>query len=348
MTCHRFFRAGIVAVALNGCATLAGPSSDLDAERPNAGAGPFRPLAQQEIRSGTGVAPYVLPLDSARRYRDAAALRPAGIGADADRIALFAVAETTDGARIFRFTSSDGRTFDRLPTPRAPMLDATETWQGGAMTAPSAIWVGSEIWLAFAAAGGIGLARSSDGVRFTPDPEPILAADSTSAWEGGAAPGGPSLHVAPDGSVRLLYAAGGRIGEARSSDGGATWVRTGVPLLDPVDVPRAAGSAVARLGDPDIVIEQAPGTRMIARVFLSLELEDGTRSVGLAARFDDDGPLSPADAPVLASNLEPHAPAVLRFEAGYSLLYATARAGLGRTEDYDAELAAVAPATWHF
>jgi hypothetical protein len=270
------------------------------------------------------------------------------VGADADRIALFAVAETTDGARVFRFTSKDGRTFDRLPAPPEPVLEPTEPWQGGVTTAPSAAWVGSEIWLAFAAPGGIGLARSTDGLHFTADSAPILVADSAVSWERGAVPGAPSLHVAPDGSIRLLYAAGGRIGEARSTDDGSTWVRAGDALLDPTAVPATSGGAVTRLGDPDTVVDRAHGSRTIARVTVTLELEDGTRSVGLAARFDDEGPLVAADAPVLSSNLEPHEPAVLRFDDGHSLLYATARAGLGRTEDYEAVLAAVAPATWHF
>lgn len=337
---------GVVALVLAGCGTLGGSSSDVGAVRPNAGAGPFRLLLQGEIAAGAGVAPYVLPLDAARRYRDPAVSSPAGVGNDAARIALFAVADTTSGPRIFRFTSGDGRTFDRFPNPAAPVVDAVAPWQGGAVGAPSACWVGAELWLVFAAAGGIGLGRSSDGVRFTLEPAPILAADGAAAWENGEAPAAPSLHVGPDGSVRLLYSAGGRIGEARSSDGGATWKRSTEPVLSPNDVPPVAGAAVVRLGDPDGLVERSD--RTIARVYVTLELADGTRAIGLAARFDDEGPLVAAEAPVLTSKLAPRAPAVLRFDDGHSLLYASARAGLGRTESYEAVLAGVAPATWRF
>ena len=58
----------------------------------------------------------------------------------------------------------DGRSFDRLVQP---VLTAAEPWENGTVGAPSVLQVGDEVWLYYAGGGGIGMAKSQDGVSFT-------------------------------------------------------------------------------------------------------------------------------------------------------------------------------------
>src|SRR5690606_30506605 len=66
-------------------------------------------------------------------------------------------------ARIVRFLAPDGRSPERIG---ADVLAPAEAWEGGTVGAPSALRVEGEIWLYYAGAAGIGLAKSADGVTF--------------------------------------------------------------------------------------------------------------------------------------------------------------------------------------
>ena len=96
--------------------------------------------------------------------------------------------------------------------------------------------IGARIALYYAAAGGIGVAVSEDGVSFTKNQAPVLAPDVSVRWET-TSPTAPSVALFPDGTWHMLYAAGVSIGEATSADGYA-WTRVdGDPAtteLDPV------------------------------------------------------------------------------------------------------------------
>src|SRR5258708_28263137 len=100
---------------------------------------------------------------------------------------------------------------------------AEQHWEGSDVDGPSALRVGGEVWLYYGGAGGIGLARSIDGLLFTKTPGPVLAPDPGNAWET-SPPRAPSVAVLPDGSWTMFYAAGNAIGEAHSSDG-LSWTR---------------------------------------------------------------------------------------------------------------------------
>ena len=65
------------------------------------------------------------------------------------------------------------------------MLEVTEPWEKGTIGAPSVVATSGEIRLYYASGGGVGLARSADGVAFTKEPAPIFEA-AASGWDAGA------------------------------------------------------------------------------------------------------------------------------------------------------------------
>ncbi len=338
-----------------GCATLAEAESGGE-NLPNAGAGPFRALKQGEI-GALRTAPNALADD------DSFPRDPAVIDADGDPatpgVHVFVAANpvvegkepdpTAQPSAIVRFGATDDRSFDRS---EVLVLTAEAPWEGGTVGAPSAVRAGEEILLYYAAKGGIGLARSADGTSFVREPGPVLGPE-TSGWEAGAVPRSPGVVRLEDGSFRMFYEvsgpSGSRIGEARSDDG-RTWIRLG---QGPVLVPSASDDPAqppyddAGVGAPYPVLARSAGGRAILRVYYSALDSAGNRTVGLAARFGDDGmgPLERAASPVFGSgsSLGPREPCVL-VRGTYALLFATQRAGRANSADYPAVAVGVAPA----
>src|SRR5690606_30641541 len=97
-----------------------------------------------------------------RAYREPTALALDDSG-EFGATSVYVIAEIDGVHGIYRFVAVDGRSF-RDPDPATPVLAPSETWEGAALSAPEVARVGGEIWLYYAAEGGIGLARSSDGI----------------------------------------------------------------------------------------------------------------------------------------------------------------------------------------
>jgi hypothetical protein len=339
-----------------GCATLADAESG-GASLPNAGAGPFRALAQREL-GALRTAPNAL-VDDESFPRD-----PAVIDADGDPrtpgvIGFFAANPVAAGeepapaaapSAIVRYGASDDRSFDRS---EEVVLTAESSWEGGTVGAPSAVRAGGEILLYYAAEGGIGLARSADGSAFTREAGPVLGPEEGTGWEAGAVPRSPGVVRLEDGSFRMFYEvrgpAGSRIGEARSDDG-VHWNRLGQgPVLapaaqvDPAEPPYDGAS----VGAPYPVLARSANGREILRVYYSALDTAGNHTIGLAARFGHDGmgQLERASSPVFGSgsSLGPREPCVLVRDA-FALLFVTQRAGRATSADYPAVAAGVAPA----
>ncbi|MBI4957476.1 MAG: hypothetical protein HY908_36045 [Myxococcales bacterium] len=346
---------GALAAGLGACATLA-TSSGGDTSLPNAGLGPFRPLKAGEI-GNSRPAPYGLR-DDASFERDVAVL-----DADGDPATLGVVAyaaRTTFGAgvepepsappnEIVRHTALDGRSFDRGPPV---VLAPAAAWEGGTVGAPAALEVEGEVYLYYAAAGGIGLARSADGVAFAREDAPVLG-PASAGWDDGLVPRSPSVVRLPDGSFRMFYevalgADESAIGEAASADG-LVWQRLGEApvlarrpeLVD--DLPAYDGASV---GAPSAVLWVTSEGRAVLGVYYAATAEDGTRSIALAARYGTDGALARGLGPVFGSDgdLDPTEPCIVRF-ASFAFLYATERAGSAASQDFPAVAVGVAPAT---
>ncbi|MBK7582281.1 MAG: hypothetical protein IPI67_19000 [Myxococcales bacterium] len=328
----------MLALASFGCGTLATEAGDSDAPRPNAQAGPFRLLGSDEI-DGLD-APYVLK----KKFWD---FREPSVHVSDSAVRLgeavmYAVATDAGTDAIFRFVAPDGRSFDKVPAPAAGVLTADAAgWEGGQVDTPESAELGDELWLFYSAAGGIGAARSSDGIVF--EKLGLVLGPGGAAWEAGGVPRAPSFLSLGAGDYRLFYEVDGQIGEARSSDG-TSWERLGEePVLakgpDAAGEPAFDGSGV---GDPEVVRAKSAEGRVTTRVYYTGLGADGTSAIGLAARFGDDGPLTRAAAPAFASTRLPRAPAVVSY-ADLSLLFVTERSGV--TDEWPAIAAGIAPAT---
>ena len=347
---HLVFAATIVLAA---CATIPEPGGGGES-LPSAVAGPFRALLQEEIGNNR-VAPNAV--DDDVFSRDPSVLDVDGDPATLAVAGYFGAAVAQGGVKptgddptrvILRFGALDGRSFDGSAEV---ILEPTEAWEGGVIGHPSALHVGQEIWLFYAAAGGIGLAKSSDGHAFTRVSGPVLGA-SVSGWDHDAIPGSPGVVALPDGSLRMFYEIAMSpdlkvIGEASSSDG-ITWTRHGTG-------PALAPSAPGTDDDPpyDDASVEAPSPVLIAsstgratlRVYYGARNHLGAQVIGLAARYveEPDSPLQRAIAPVFGTTkpLSPTEPSALVYP-DFTLLFATQRSSA--TGPHPAVAVAAAPA----
>lgn len=344
-------------VAAAACATLPseGPEGVV---LPSAQAGPFREIEQSEL-GASRAAPWVIE-DDDRFTRDPSVLDLDGDPATLPAAGFFAAtlhpeetpADPADPPNaIVRHDAEDGRSFVRK---YEVVLEPEAAWEGGTVGAPAAIRREGGIWLYYAAAGGVGLARSADGLAFTRDDAPVLAPDPA-GWEQGAVPANPGVIELPGGELRMFYEValeGGAtaIGEARSADG-ITWERMGAgPALGPAATPPPGEDTSvphddAGVGAPAPVLATSATGRALLRVYYAARSSAGRASIGLAGRLvGEEGPLDRAVGPVFggAASAAPGAPSVVVYPE-YSLLFATQPADAD--PPFPAVIAGVAPAT---
>lgn len=350
------FAVGALSVSaslLAGACGVNAPDSHGDENLPNAQAGPFRVLRDGEQPPQERAIPYAI-----RKYgtRDPSALDIDGNPATPDVRLYVAASDRNDpfgpSVSIVVFDAPDGRSFNPR-TEDATALLPSEAWEGGVVGAPSVLRVSGEFWMYYDAVGGIGLARSQDGLRFTKALSPVLTADSSAAWESGAVPAEPSVVQVDDGSFRMFYVAGSSIGEARSSDG-EHWERIpGGPAIAPVpapDFPTPDADSVyepvddVRVAGPWAVMGTSSLGRRILRVYFAGQNRIGLWSLGMAARYGSDGLLERAYGPVLGNLYAPKGPTVL-FLNGFTLAWFTAPEDKSKPASASAIAEGVAPAT---
>lgn len=309
------------------CATT-GVSGKGDENLPSEGVGPFRKLAAEEV---AGIAPFVLD-DKASLYREPATIVENGA------VVLFAVATRDKKDVIVRTRANDGRSFFGSSSDfgRVPevVLAPDLPWEGDKLSGPFVFRKGDELVMVYAAAGGIGIARSTNGRQWTKLPNPILVRDPAIAWETTELRG-PGAYLLPDGRVRLLYASGNVIGEAESADGFAAYRRfdadPSTPAIDPVLVPSPApapGSLLpnekppfdtVRVADPSPTVKISPAGRYHVRVLYTGEGEAGATTIGFAGRYGESGPLERQSLPVYAVGAKEAAPALAETADGFFL-----------------------------
>ena len=128
---------------------------------PNAGAGPFRKLAAGEL-GNLRSEPYALADDTVFA-RDPSVVDADGDPATFEVHGYFAVTFAPEGEEasvddapnaIVRHGALDARSFDRQ---RVVVLAPELAWEGGTVGAPMVLRRGAELWMYYAAAGGIGL-----------------------------------------------------------------------------------------------------------------------------------------------------------------------------------------------
>jgi hypothetical protein len=362
-----------------GCATL-GATTGGDMGLPTANMGPFRPLTKMEV---LGAAPFVFD-GAGIPYREPAALAANPNDPTSASVYLYVTSSVTTGTttadEIVRTRADDGRSFygtslDDTTGPTRPevVLTATLAWEGANVGGPSVLRVGSEVYLYYAAAGGIGLARSSDGVTFDKESAPVLTPDPSVRWET-SAPFAPTVAVLPGGTFDMMYTAGSSIGEATSTDG-LHFTRVDAdpttPAIDPVLSPSpmlpgavldatteggdGGGEAgvsgpfdTARVSDPCLVPVTTPAGRLDTRVLYtgwSGPASNRSSAIGLAARYGTTGRLvRQPDAVFSMATSQPAAPTYVAFGLG-EMLYVQANTGGGfLSTPYSAIAAGFAPA----
>lgn len=341
-------------VLLLSCATT-GVDGDGDLNLPTVSVGPFRKLATDEV---PGIAPFVFD-DRTTLYREPTAL------ADGSDVLLFAVSKSGSGAAatdvIVRTRATDGRAFFGTSSDTgktAPIvLRPTEPWEGGALAGPFVLRSGGEVLLYYAASGGIGLARSSDGgLTFRKEPGPIFARDPAVPWETTQVRA-PGVYALPDGRIRLLYTAGPAIGEAESTDG-IRFTRLdadpSTPAIDPIlgpGAPAAPGTLLpnekppfdtASVADPSPSTRVTPAGRLHIRVLYTGRDPAGVSTIGFAARYGDRGPLERNRSPVYSVGANEAAPAYVEVPGG-AYLYVQQTRRVDERLSYSAIAAAFAP-----
>ena len=343
-------------IVLSACATI--PEKGGGGERlPTAVAGPFRALTQDEIGNNR-VAPNAIEDDVFSRDPsvidvdgDPATLEVAGYFGAAVAQGMTKPTAADPTRAILRFGALDGRSFDQAAEV---VLAPADPWEGGVVGHPCALHVGKEIWLFYAAAGGIGLAKSSDGHAFTRVPGPVLGV-ATSGWDVDAIPTSPGVVVLDDGSLRMFYESpvspdSSSIGEASSNDG-ITWKRRD----DQASLaPSARGDDAdppyddAAVGSPSPVVARSTDGRATLRVYYGARNHLGARVIGLAARYieEPDTVLQRATAPVFGTTkpLSPTEPSALIYP-DFTLLFATERSSTSSSTPAVAVAAAPALAT---
>ena len=306
---------------------------------PAAGDGPFRELVTAEL-APVAIAPFVLAAP-VPEYREPSVVAATDDPASTE-VWMYAVATVGGAQVIVRTHAVDARSFygdegdnaspsHTLHTPPT-VLQADQPWEGAAVAGPSAARSGGQILLYYAAAGGIGLATSNDGLTFTKAAGPVLPVDASFAWET-TAPHAPSVAVFPDGTWHMLYGAGGSIGEATSPDG-QTWTRVAAnPVLaasavvDPASLSSGAPPPFdeGAVDHPMIAPQTALDGRLQVRVLYTgygPDVDGGAPSsaIGLAGRYGAAGALSRQATPVYTVSRHEAAPAFFEMAAG-SLLY---------------------------
>jgi hypothetical protein len=334
-----FFSLPLALLGTIACGTIASPGSG-DLNLPTANVGPFTPLSTAEVAAGD-IPPFVFLGESAQ-YRE-----PSTIAASDDTsspsVILYAVASGAGGSVIVRTRADDGRSFygdtvdqQSHPADRPPVvLKASQPWEGGNVSGPSALRVGSEVRLYYAAAGGIGLAKSTDGgLTFQAQPQPVLATDHSGGWEF-TPPRAPTVAQLPDGSFDMLYASGDAIGEALSPDGETGWQRVdGNPVLvasayvDPSTLPTGVPPPFdeGAVDDPLLVPSVDVAGKLVVRVLYTgysapIGAASRTSAIGVAARYGTSGAFTKQSNPVYSVQSGEAAPALLQFGGDQALLY---------------------------
>ena len=332
------------ALGLSACAAI-GSSGKGDTDLPTAGVGPFRKLDGDET---LGIAPFVMD-DRTKGWRDPSALAVDPASSD-PRVFLYLAGTIDTREVIARTRADDGRSFFGGAVGTTPQVVLRAETDGELVRAPCAARVLGKILLYWADGQGIRVATSDDGLAFTRQPARALDVDPEVAWER-TPPGAPSVAVYPDGRIRMIYAAGGYLGEAESADG-LTFTRIALdPIFGPSPVPDPSTLGPGekpplddgRIDDPWLAPRITPAGRLHIRVlYTGIDATDAP-SIGLAARYGDSGPLSRQAQPVYSVNKLEEGPTLFEWPGG-SLLYVGQDRAPSANTHYSAIAAAYAPA----
>jgi len=318
--------AAVALLALGlGCGSGA-VTGDADSAFVQLGVAPFTKVdTLPDVPNIFGIQSIVYPSPFGTTYAD-----PELVAADVG----FRLYYTEGGDTIELATSTDSRTWTRVGV----VLEATEPWEAGRVSAPTVVRDGAEHLLLYegGSRAGIGLARSADGVTFVKDPaNPVLVPGAP--WEMGNV-GAPTVRVGPSGDLEMLSDGASRRGiGAASSPDGVTWTRTdgdaSTAAIDPVLAPEVGGFDADRASDPSLLVEDVGNGRPALRVWYTGSAS-GNDSIGAAGSFGGAAYQRFSGNPVMEETLTGGAKvdeaeaSVLRLETGVALMAYNAVVGL--------------------
>lgn len=255
MTSARSILATLAAASLLlNCGAIGAPARG-DRDLPSSVLGGYAAVA---VESSPTMSAQILAADDGSLERPSVLLQPDG------RRALYATHTTSAGAvRIVRTIERQPRylRFEALQ----PVLEPMVPWERGAVRSPSVLRDGSTVWLFYGAGGSIGAARSSDGVTFVREGEPVLVGD---AAHGEAAElTAPSVTAHPSGGFVMAYGSGGAIFLARAQQLPGPWTRMSAGPVITASATNEAG--LESLNDPTLVIERTSAGRALVAIAAS-------------------------------------------------------------------------------
>ncbi len=296
-----------LAVAIVGCGTLTAPGEG-NRDLPVGRGGPYRLLGPSDLDGRACVVEEVgSSLDD-----------PSAVPSGRD-VTLFFTRERDGRRSIYRaFVSAELR----AAVPIAEALGPSQRWHGASLASPSVRALPNRgLIMAYVAEGGIGIAESSDGSRWSDANAPALAQDPTAGEA--TALRGPNLVVDSDGSRWVFYESGAAIWAARSERGGAPFARVDsdprTTRRDPALAPQGGGAIgggvpsylAGSVGDPELLVETTSSGRSLWRLFFTargtpIAIDGGSRSevvVGVAGSFDGRF-FTPSVIPSLSSRVD--------------------------------------------
>jgi hypothetical protein len=274
-------RSTVLAIAtaslLLNCGALGAPARG-DRDLPSTVLGGYAAVALETSPTGSAL---LLTADDGSIDEPSAIVMPDG------RRAVYGTHTTSAGAvRIARAIERTARhlRFEPLQT----VLEAQVPWEQGAVRAPSIVRDGATLWLFYEAGGAIGAARSSDGVAFERQSEPVLRGDETRGES--ATVSAPCVVAHPSGGFVMAYASGGALFFARAQQLPGPWTRVGAgPVASPSALPEGG---LESLGDPALVIERTgAGRTLIAMAASARGAGTVTSVVGFAAYESEVSPV---------------------------------------------------------
>jgi hypothetical protein len=261
----------VCALALHtlNCGALGAPARG-DRDLPSTVLGGYAPVALQSSPTGSAL---LLSAD------DGSLAEPSSLLESDGRRALYMTHISRTGTvRIVRAIERQPR-YLRFE-PMEPVLEASLPWEQGAVRSPSVLRDGSTVWLFYAAGGAIGAARSTDGIHFDRESEPVLRPDGAHGESASIA--APSVVSHPSGGFVMAYASGGSLFLARAQRLPGPWIRVGSGAVITPGVITDAG--LETLTDPALLIEQtATGRHLVTIAASSTAMGLTTSIVGFAA-----------------------------------------------------------------
>ncbi len=271
------------AIALSACGTLAAPSTG-DVDLAASYVGPYQLLTASQTPAGS---PTLVRADVGTLQVDEPSV--IRLPSSGRHVAFVTLTGTGQADVIGRATERADRPAGSLAFEgAAAVFPAEQPWEGAYVRSPDVRVIDPTHYvMAYASAGGIGIATSADGLTFTHASAPAIAHD---ALDGGVdVPSEPSLARGPMGDWFMAYRRGTSIHFAHAATASGPWSDDASPPLAPSPADAPDGSVAidsVALGDPALTLVTTPAGRSLYMLFYTASSASPRTAIGAAASYD--------------------------------------------------------------